>query len=408
MDNNLLVKNIQNFINQSRIDPNEWGFKSAIGGTETLYASCFASMLYHYLGLLDKLTPVQKSEWADYLKSWQDPISGYFIGPELVREELNSPMHSYDHIASHLTAHVLPALALLNDKPNYPLSFALPYLDLDYLRSWLEKRDWRKAWLEGNNLLFAGQFLIYLRDTEKHSSVQEAIDLFFDWLDREQDPATGLWGTNGYCSNAQALYGGYHQLLVYYYESRPVRFRERLIDVALSLQHEDGGFNLHGGGGACEDADAVDILVNMYKQINYRRSEIRIALRKSLQHILLRQMPDGGFVYLLDRPFIHMGVQKTQSPANQSNLFPTWFRVHTLALISEILTDEPALQREWQFNNSCSMGWHPAWSKSQHKLSWMDRQNEFAINGRRQFRKKYRSAFGKIRNFGSKLKKQLF
>jgi hypothetical protein len=152
-----------------------------------------------------------------------------------------------------------------------------------------------------------------------------------------------------------------------------------LVEVALSLQHADGGFNPEGGGGACEDTDAIDILVNMYKQVDYKRPQVRIALRRSLRQILGMQMPDGGFVYRRDQPFVHMGVEKTASPANQSNLFPTWFRVHTLALISEILTDEPATQMAWRFNRTCSMGWHRPWNKDEHTLNGQDRREEAFI-----------------------------
>jgi hypothetical protein len=164
-----------------------------------------------------------------------------------------------------------------------------------------------------------------------------------------------------------------------------------LVDVALSLQHPDGGFNPDGGGGACEDVDAVDILVNMYKQFDYKRSRIRIALRRSLRQVLEMQAPDGGFVYRRDQPFVHMGIAKTASPANQSNLFPTWFRIHTLALISEILTDETIVKVDWKFNNTCSMGWHYTWSREKHKLGWQDRTNESLIRWARRAKREYKA-----------------
>jgi hypothetical protein len=256
------------------------------------------------------------------------------------------------------------------------VKFAHQYVDLSFLQHWLDKREWPEAWLEGNNLLFVGQFLVHLRDVEGIRGAQLALNLYFEWLNGKQDPKTGLWGSNGYCSIPKALYGGYHQLLLYYHEDRSVNYPERLIDSALSLQNEDGGFNPGGGGGACEDVDAIDILANMYKQVDYRRAEIRYALRKALQHILMRQMPDGGFVYRLNEPFIHMGIKRTASEANRSNLFPTWFRVHALALISEILTDEPIAQFDWRFNNSVSMGWHRKWKRDEHMLTFFDRVDE--------------------------------
>ena len=292
-------------------------------------------------------------------------------------------------------------------QPTFPLTFAHTYLDLNNLQEWLDQRNWKDAWLEGNNLLFVGQLLVYLRDFENITDAQPALELYFQWLDHEIDPATGLWGSNGYCSNAAALYGGYHQLLVYYYEERPVQFPDRLVDVAISLQHLDGGFNLDGGGGACEDTDAIDILVNIYKITDYKHPHTRIALRKALAHILQRQMPDGGFVYQLDRPFTHMGIQKTGSPPNQSNLFPTWFRVHTLALMSEILTDEPILQWNWGFNNSLSMGWHQPWDRGSHKIGWRERLQERLLTLARWMRKKSQNFYSRGRSLGGKIKRKL-
>lgn len=364
-------------------------------------------MLMHYLDRLRALTATERQEWADYLNDWQDSRTGYFIGPELVREEMGSRRHSYEHIAQHLTAHVLPALALLGHRPRYPLVFARDFLDTPYLAKWLDARDWRDAWLEGNNLVFVGQFLIHLRDLEGEPRAQQSLDLYFDWLDKHVDAETGLWGSNGYCSHADALYGGYHQLLVYYHEGRPVQHRERLVDVALSLQHTDGGFHPRGGGGACQDVDAIDILVNMYKQIDYRRAEIRLALRRALVHIQQRQMPEGGFVYRLDQPFTHMGVARTASGANKANLFPTWFRVHTLALMGEILTDEPALQGLNRFNDRFSMGWHQAWNRETAALNWRDWQEEQMTARKQALGRRTDALLSELRRGGSRFKRQL-
>jgi hypothetical protein len=164
--------------------------------------------------------------------------------------------------------------------------------------------------------------------------------------------------------------GGYHQLIVYYYEYHPVLHREKLVDTVLSLQHRDGGFSPAGGGGACEDADGVDILVNMYKQIDYRRAEIRHALRRCAGHVRRIQNPDGGFPYKRNMPFSHMGIPATMTPRGASNLFATWFRVHTLALISQVLWNEaPADEGPLRFNSALSMGWHRAGNMGEHAFN---------------------------------------
>ncbi len=39
-------------------------------------------------------------------------------------------------------------------------------------------------------------------------------------------------------------------------------------------------------------------------------------------------------------------------------MFSTWFRVHTIALICQVLKDHPLSKIPWRFNGICSMGWY--------------------------------------------------
>lgn len=327
-------------------------------GNITLYASCFAAMTLHYLNAFNENDKRKKKNWANYIKSWQDPKTGRFIGPEIISTELISPKHDWNHVTMHLTAHALPAIHILGERPLYPLSFAHCFLDIKILRDWLTKRNWENAWLEGNNLLLIGQFLVYLRDIENRNEAQLALKTYFDWLDAIQDPKTGLWGTNGYCDIYEALYGAYHQLLVYHYCKRPVQFAEVIIDTTLSAQHPDGSFSRYGGGGTCEDLDGVDILVNLYKRTGYRKKDVFNALRKALKSILSKQMSSGGFINQPGKSFSQLGIVRTFVPENTPDMFSTWFRVHTIALICQVLYDHPFAKIPWHFNNIFSMGWH--------------------------------------------------
>lgn len=341
------------------------GFASVPGGKATLYGTLYGAFTQSYLKQITQLSP----ETLNFILDCQDPETGFFKGPELVGNALND-IHDQEHLLFHLTCTALPALAQFDAKPRYPLRFAHPFCDLEYLQQWLDQRDWKKAWLEGNNLLFVGQLLVYLRDIEQHQGAEKALEHWFLWLDKQVDPATGLWGSNGYCSKFDAMCGGYHQLLVYYYENRKVQYPKALVDTVLALQHLDGGFSPSGGGGACEDVDAVDILVNLYKMHDYRRADIRYALRRCLRLLNSIRQPDGGFPYKLNQAQSHMGIPDTRAGKNVSTTFATWFRVHTMALMAEILTDEPTLQAQpFAFNRQLSMGWHRAWDKSANVLS---------------------------------------
>ncbi|MEZ4617194.1 MAG: prenyltransferase/squalene oxidase repeat-containing protein [Caldilineaceae bacterium] len=370
------VQKVLNFTNLCKLDE-KGTYSSVPNGSVTLYGTCYGLLTQSYL----KADISIHSETLEFILKCQDMTSGLFIGPELQEwTPLPTATHDRTHLLMHLTCAVLPVLAQYEQKPRFPLFFAHQFCDLTYLTTWLNQRSWRDAWLEGNNLLFVGQLLVFLRDIEENKQAQLALDFYFDWLDSQVDPQTGLWGTNGYCSPFVAMCGGYHQLLVYYYEHRPVLRIEQLIDTVLALQHIDGGFSPKGSG-ACEDADAVDILVNMYKMSSYRRADIRFALRRTLNHLLSLQNSDGGFPYRKSSAYIHMGIPATASDPGESSIFATWFRVHTIALIAEILTDDPLLRNiSFHFNSTLSMGWHPKWDHEQHMLGRNDYLQERLVS----------------------------
>lgn len=344
------------YVSDMRI-PGSWRFRSNASGQDTAYASSFAAMTWHYTGqLCERTTAAEREKWAAHLQSLQDERSGYFLAPEIAPGELTSNAHDLEHLRMHFCAHVLPALALLGSRPLYPLRFAHRFLEPQVLDAWLAARDWRRAWIEGNNLLFVGQVLLHLGESEGRPDALLAVQRLMDWLDRTVDPTTGLWGTDGHCDLYTALYGGYHQLLLYYYLRRALPQPARLIDSVLGLQHFDGGFHRFRGGGTCQDVDAVDVLVNSYKRADWRRRDIRRALRRADREVRARQCASGGFVDRPGQAFCHMGIAATHAPPGEPNMFSTWFGVHTLLLIAEVLGPRDLVGG--RFNTVFSMGWH--------------------------------------------------
>lgn len=351
-------------------------YRSVPDGPITLYGTCYALLTRHYLG--EKI--VTSETLREFFLNSQDPETGLVVGPELRDLKANpGSIHSKEHLELHLTCAALPIIQHLGLRLRHPLYAAHNFCELAFLRSWLDQRDLSNAWFEGNNILFVGQLLIYLRDVEEKHDAQNALNAWFDWLDAHVDPQTSLWGTNGYCSADKAVYGGYHQLLVYYHENHRLTNPRGLVDTVLSLQHDDGGFNPKGNGGACEDVDSVDILVNLYKRFDYRRPAIRVALRRCFRHIVETQNKDGGFPYNRSCMQSHMGIPGTFAASNVSTMFATWFRVHTMALLAEILTDEPELNIPFHFTKSFSMGWHYNWDKNANQLTPYDRKAEYPI-----------------------------
>jgi hypothetical protein len=345
-----------------------------LGGELSLYGTIYSLYTRKYLG--KEFRPSQRE--ASFILSCQDEKTGYFLGPELLNWQPSAgASHDLEHIALHLTCTVLPYLQDVGCRPKYPLSFARKFLDIKILNSWLDGRDFSDAWLEGNNLLFVGQVLLYLYEVVRDLEAKPALDYYFAWLDKQLDPKTGLWGTDGFCNNHVAMCGGYHQLLLYYYLDKSVKSSKQLVDVVLGLQHPDGGFRPMGGGGACEDVDAVDILVNAYKREGYRRRDILMALMMCGEAVLRLQGEDGGFPYNCKGRFSHMGIPSTCCHPGISTSFSTWFRVHTLALIQQVVGPGVFIEGgPLEFSDSISMGWHKdSWNA--YVVSVQEREGKF-------------------------------
>ncbi len=368
------------------------GSSSVVGGPVTLYGTCYAELAKSYVSQ----STVLSGRTRGFILDCQDPDTGLMMGPELAGHfPPKGVAHDREHLSLHLTCAALSACQHFSMPVRRPIYDARRFCDATYLSAWLKRRDLRNAWLEGNNLLFVGQLLVYLRDEEHRKDAQPALDMWFRWLDENIDPTTNLWGTNGHCAPKDAVYGGYHQLLVYYHEQRPLMNLAGLIDTVLALQNADGGFDPDGNGGACEDVDAVDILVNAYKRGSYRHAEIRNAVRRCAVHILRTQNEDGGFPYRRNSAQNHMGIPGTAAPANASTTFATWFRIHTLALCAELLPQYSAFSGvSFGFSRSLSMGWHAspcAWSlqisKAQEyrelSLASMDHLRRSSLRARR-------------------------
>jgi prenyltransferase beta subunit len=343
------------FFHSCRVD-DSYAFRPFLqSSNQTLYSSVFAVMAYHYTGELDKFSPAQKTEWAEYIQSFQSPKDGLFDS-----EELHGGLgehHNLEHRKLHLTCHVLPALTLLGSSPLHSIQYTENYLYNGAFEQWLNARDLAMAWVEGNNLFFAGQLLIHEIETSNRG--HEALDQLFNWLEKTVDSNTALWGTDHGCSLHKAMYGAYHQLILYFYKKRPVPHIEKLIDSVLACQHFDGGFSAWRGGGTCQDIDGIDILVNCYKLTNYRARDIRRSLRKSLKHILSdRVIVAGGFQDREGHEFIHNSMTVTRTPKGVANTFSTWFTLHALMDIGSVLhKDNFFTSTIFRFNTSCSMGW---------------------------------------------------
>jgi len=268
---------------------------------------------------------------------------------------------TWGYIDFHVTNYSLAAIDSLAPGLRPQLDFVRPLLDPLHLKAWLAERDLRDPWLEGNNIVNLGSFLLALQqsgDAATQATVRRAKDILFDWHDRLQEPSTGFWGVGQHADPLRLLHamaGSMHNYHLWYAAGRSLPFQDRAVDYCLTQPPR-----VHS---ACIDVDLVDLLVHAHWQIDHRRGEIRQWLRALLPELLAFQNADGGFADVRDGPGIPPRrqdgwVQGYAEPQGLSNTFATWFRWIAIAMIAECLWPgwSPA-DKPWRFRSSIGIGY---------------------------------------------------
>jgi hypothetical protein len=346
---------------------------------------CFATLTAELHG---RLNACPTREWADTLLQIQDPETGMFLDPRFSPADLMPHSPGQDYLLLQTTYFALAALDALGLRPQFPLRFASPFVISGHVEAWLESLDWSNPWRESNMVMFIAAALYYRWHCQGEAPAGLALQRVLDWLDRQQDPDTGLWGTRNGASLLYAMAGGYHFLPFYFVSGRPVHHAERMIDSTLSLQHSDGLFHPAGGGDACLDVDAVDMLVKLSLVTVYRRPEVEAALERAYHGLLGNQDDDGGFCRARHRPYpaksrkrllaesvgldrllgrvyeaprqvqYYSGWTKMPFDIRRSDLWSTWFRSFGLGLITSRLPGRFPSDVRWTFRRSPALGWH--------------------------------------------------
>jgi hypothetical protein len=324
----------------------------------TLYSSTYAAMARHLLGDLQELPAGERAEWVAYLQAQQDD-DGLFRDPVI----FNQGWFTGDPLwcgRPHLTCHVIAALACLGNVAPKPLAWLDPWRKPDALVRWLEARDWgvRVAWT-GNEIMNVGVLLQYARDFQNDARAGQAVAVLLEWLATHHvNPATGVWGevdTNDPIWRSHAVQAAYHWWPLFFHDGVRPPYLERAIDTVLATQNPLGGFGwgVHSPAdpfmsSACEDIDSIDPLCRMMQLTDYRRADIAAALTKAADWVLTNRMPDGGFVFLRELPFEY-GHPALRGEAGEGAMFPTWFRLLSLALIGTALPAHALGLIPWRF-----------------------------------------------------------
>ncbi len=343
------------FVAGCRLDGPRWRYSREVT-QPTLYSSCYAALTLSLCGELDGLALSEREAWLAWLDVHQDD-DGLYRDPVI----FGQGWYADDPLwcgRTHLTCHVLPALAALGGVARREFTWLRPYADPDRVTRWLDGLDFgaRVAW-SGNEILNVGTLLQYARDRHHDDAAGRAVTALLDWLDTHHlDPATGLWGppVTDRIRLSHGVQAAYHWWLLYFYDGRPVPYPERAVDSVLATRNQLGGFGCgthHPSdpdrGSACEDIDSIDPLARLSYVTGHRADEVREALAGAVAWVRSTRTADGGFPFVPGEPFAY-GHPELSAGAGVGAMFPTWFRTLSVALAEQALTaaEQPAT---WRF-----------------------------------------------------------
>lgn len=357
-----------NFFNylSSLYNPKIGGFHFHRSAPVTLLSTCFGIQLAYLINAIDNFEP---NTLGGYIKGMQrddgvfwDDTAGW----------VSRGSHAKDYVEFQKTFFSLIALDMLGLSPSAPLRFMKQFENGTRLRDWLENRNWINFWYSSNELMFVLFFMILIRDRyqEKISVWNSRIHQVFDLLEKKQNSKTGFWGDFVEKDPANGLFGAAHICLFYEYEKRPIQFAQEMRQTTLSLQNQNGLFG-HRFGGACEDYDAVDVLLRTCSNVDQEAKE---AIKKVIHAIhLSKKSNDTGMSYRLVLPglqaifyrFIdkikggkinyYSGLKAMEYNMYKADLWSTYFRCMTLAL-SDFALHEKRLD-SWKFYNLPGWGY---------------------------------------------------
>jgi hypothetical protein len=343
------------------------------------YSTSFAVLGLELLGALPRLTEDQRRRVAVNMMRQQRADTGLFSDPTLVPRK--STGHDLTYVEHQQTDFALLALDALGAAPLNELLFVEPY-EAEHPARWLAHLDWTDPWLASNRIMFMLNFLLH-RAARGAVRARARVDEILEWLDAHQDGSNGLWNLGHRVSMVNQMAGAYHFLFFYTYVGRRPRHLRRIIDVCLRIQDTDGLFAYAGGGGSCEDLDAVDLLCRCWSATHHRTRSVRASLRRAHRALWANQNADGGFCWAkrdrlslrkllrVVRPSLlavswselrdnardklanqrnvllhparltwaYSGLESLRIPLSASDLWSTWFRLLAIAMIESTMPE---------------------------------------------------------------------
>jgi prenyltransferase beta subunit len=353
----------------STVQVNDYEYRFTVDGDYNIYSSVLALYIFDLFDEVEGFSRERREGWVKHIQSFQNKESGCFEPKEEIksRKERN---------VLQLTTFCFSALKILDAEPLYDLPFKDQLLSPDFVNSYLDKYNCLEgARGSGNMAMFLGIFITEFYEKTNDKRYFESLHRWFD-LHTSSSNENGFWGNRLESLYYNGVQNGFHQYVIYYYWNELIEKKEKITEVVLKIQDNKGHFAPFIGGAACEDYDAIHMLLLLFRQEKSASQEVKNALIKSYTSLLKDLNKDGGFcqsklkpnklsldtfIFILNKfniKIIKLKLRKTLGfiirnrkeikvnwfkktrTIDQSNLWDTWFKVLAIAEIEDFFQVE--------------------------------------------------------------------
>lgn len=205
----------------------------------------------------------ERAAFVKVLQEFQNSETGLFENP--------------GNYETHTTAFVSGALNLLDAEPLYVAKGFEEYLTKEGLYAFMDSIDWAKnPWLGAH--LGAGIYASLLLTGTAGDAWE---DIYFQWLDENADPETGLW-KKGALEGAETFHylaSTFHYVFNYEYAKRALPYPKELLDTCIQAYREGACMDFSKAVG-WPDIDFTYLLARVQRRAGSRFEETQEILKE--------------------------------------------------------------------------------------------------------------------------------
>lgn len=248
-----------------------------------------------------------RQAWVDYLQSRQDERTGRYKYEPRIGVKLSS---------GHAFWHTVRSLKILeSDLKHFP-AYLSDIMSVTGLEAYFDSIDWSSSSSNHHEVLGLVPVLVSLNNPEW-------TEVFYEKLGRQQDEHTGVWPKRRPTNISRTFaYTSLHLAI-----GRLPKMPEKIIDVILSLQRDDGFWDT---GPGFLTMDAAYLLTRLPRRIHHRQAEALAALGR------LQTAMDS----LIEQRF----------DAILENTHRTLAVIQTFSLLQEAMPEAYPSQLPWRFD----------------------------------------------------------